>query len=41
MRFKGAGLDNIYQKARIWFRKSGEQGYPDAQFCFGECYAEG
>ena len=41
MRFQGAGLDNDYHKAAIGFKKFAEQGYPDAQFRFGESYAEG
>lgn len=40
MRLKGTGLDNDYQKARIGFKKSAEQGYPDAQFCLEQWYAE-
>jgi TPR repeat protein len=40
MRFKDAGLDNDYQKAGIWFKKSAVPGYPDAQFRFGKWYAK-
>lgn len=37
----GHGVEQDYSRARIWMRKTAEQGVADAQFLMGVMLAEG
>ena len=41
MYLRGQGVKQDYLEALRWFRKSAEQGLPDAQFCLGSMYFQG
>ena len=39
--YNGDKIEQDYQKALDWFKKSAEQGHAEAQFEFGLCYYDG